>query len=351
MKVISVGDIRRILVLNRNQIGDCVLTTPMLRALKRRFPRARVFVSIPKSNQDLLVTNPHVDEIVLRPRRSSWAAKCRFAFQMRRAHYDLIISLQEKSLFYAWATHSTGLLNPRRPVNVALEHLRTRRWYQHISPVRADQHEVLKYLEIAHMLGCPREHSPVLELEPPADARAQVQRFLGDRCLNPDARFIGINPGGTKREKRWPVERFAQVADRLHTELGLTVMVLGGPTDREMAARIAQRMQHRPVVVAGRASLGETAAYLERCAILVTGDTGPMHMAVAMAVPVVALFGPTSPIKFGPFTTLGVTVKHDEPCPRCPKPCLHTITVDECVEAALGLYKAPPVSRVRSDHH
>jgi heptosyltransferase-1 len=83
----------------------------------------------------------------------------------------------------------------------------------------------------------------------------------------------------------------------------------------------------------------------------VTGDTGPMHMAVALAVPVVALFGPTSPVKFGPFTTLKTLLRLEEPCRKCPQPCLHAITVEECVEAALGLFRdtAYPVRRVRTD--
>ena len=338
------ADVRRILVLNRIHIGDCLLTTPLLRALKRRFPRARVVVATPSSNKDLLATNPHVDEIVERPQTGGWGAKFQFAFDMRARGFDLVISLQEKSMFYGWATLYTKLLNGKRPITIALDHPRTRRFYDYRIPVEPDQHEVYKYLGVANLLGCPRERNPVLELETTEDARARVDRLITTRGFDSDSRFIGINPGGSKPNKRWGVDRFAEVANRLQEELGLPVMVLGGPGDLQRATAIAERIKHRPLVMAGRATLGDTAALLERCRFLVTGDTGPMHMAVALAVPVVALFGPTSPIKFGPFTSLREVLRHDQACEECPRPCLHTITVEECVEAALRLYTSPPVA-------
>src|SRR5262245_9132508 len=96
--------VRRLLVLGRSHIGDCLLTTPALRALRRRFPDARLDVAIPRSNHDLLAANPNIDTLIFRPPRSRWAAKVRFAEQIRRGSYDLVVSFQEKSLFYGWAT-------------------------------------------------------------------------------------------------------------------------------------------------------------------------------------------------------------------------------------------------------
>ncbi len=337
-------NVKRILVLNRNQIGDCLLTTPLLRALKRGYPGAHLAVAIPEPRRDLLATNPHVDEIVIRPRRDRWVDKFQFAIDIRRRDYDLIISLQEKSLFYAWATYYAALARSRC-VTVALDHPRTRRYYQQNVPIQPDRHEVYKYLDIARLIHCPAEQSPVLELQPTKDARAWVRQFVSDRGVDPDTRFIAINPGATMEEKRWPVERFAEVAERLHQELGLPVMILGGEEDRERAAGIVNGMTHRPLVTAGMASLAHTAALLERCELLVTGDTGPMHMAVAMAVPVVALFGPTNPLKFGPFSRNKVVLRHDEPCETCALPCTHTITAEECLGAAMKLYNPPPGRR------
>lgn len=346
MNAIHVTDARRILVLNRNHIGDCLLTTPLLRALKRGYPRAHITVSIPDSLRDLLVTNPHVDAILPRPDLNQWSEKFRFAFDIRGRDFDLIISLQEKSKFYAWATRYATLLRRGRPVTVALEHSRTRCHYQHHVSIRSDRHEVYKYLDIAEGLGCPVDRNPVLELATTQTARDRVDRLAAEQGFDADTRFIGLNPGATKDAKRWAAQRFAIVGERLSREFGLPVMVLGGPQDQERAELIAAGMGRRPLMSAGRAGLADTAALLERCAFLVTNDTGPMHMAVAMAVPVVALFGPTSPQKYGPFTRLKTVLRHEDPCPRCVEPCLHTITPDECIEAARKLYTAPPVRRV-----
>jgi ADP-heptose:LPS heptosyltransferase len=268
---------------------------------------------------------------------------------MRGQGYDLIVSLQEKSTFYAWCAFLLSLGGPRRPVTVALDHPRTRRWYQHVSPVVPDQHEVYKYLGVARLLGCPRERSPVLELEPTLVARKRVAIRLEQFGASADTRFIGINPGGTKPEKRWSVDGFAQVARRLQEALRLPVAVLGGACDVERAQRIAEQLPEPPLITAGWATLGDTAAVLERCAVVVTNDTGPMHMAVALAIPVAALFGPTSPTKFGPFSRQARVLHHQEPCSRCQRPCLHTVTVEEVVEAVLGLYRPLASGAARED--
>jgi len=338
---VKLGRVERILVLNRNRIGDCLLTTPLLRALKRGFPGAELEVAIPESNRDLLATNPHVDRIIVRPRIRSWAGKARFGFRLRRRGYDLILSLQEKSNFYAW-TARLAALTPRRPVTIGLEHPRTRRWYDHTVPIPPERHEVYKYLDLADLLGCPPEPNPVLELTPTGNARQAVSERLSLAGIAAEQRFLGLNPGASEADKRWEALRFAATADRVFAAAGLRALILGGPDDAAAAAEIAAGVRtHEPLVMAGRSTLDETGALLERCALLVTGDTGPMHMAVALAVPVVALFGPTSPAKFGPFSRRATVLRRAEPCPACRLPCLHTLPPDEAVAAALALLGTP----------
>ena len=96
-------------------------------------------------------------------------------------------------------------------------------------------------------------------------------------------------------------------------------------------------------MLAGKVTLGETAGFLGRCPVLLTNDTGPMHMAAALAVPVVAVFGPTNPAKFGPFTSLATVLRHEAPCPHCGEPCIHSVSVDEVVAAGWEQYRGQPV--------
>lgn len=323
------ADCRRILVLNRSHIGDCLLTTPTLRALRRGFPQAHLGVSVPSDNRDLLACNPHVDEIVLRPRRTRWLQKLLFAFEIHQWRPDLIISFQEKSVFYGLASwYQRGALT------ICLDHPRTRRFYDCTVPIPPGSHEVEKYLAVAEALGCSPDGRPVLELVTPKPARESARRLLEGLGAGLEERFIGINPGGTKPDKRWPVERFAEVADALQREVGLRALIIGGSGDAERAAAIAVRCSSPPLIVAGRTTLAETAVCLEQCVVFVTSDTGPMHMAVALAVPVVSIFGPTNPAKFGPYTTLATVLRHEQPCPACAKPCMHTIAAEEVIQAA-----------------
>src|SRR5205085_5777525 len=112
------------LVLGRSHIGDCLLSTPAIRALRRRYPAASLDVALPRSNLDLVSSNPYVDDVIVRPSRGDWPAKIRFAQRVRRRAYDLVVSFQEKSLFYGWVARYSGA--PRR---VGLDHPRTRGYY------------------------------------------------------------------------------------------------------------------------------------------------------------------------------------------------------------------------------
>jgi lipopolysaccharide heptosyltransferase II len=321
---------RRILVLGRSHIGDCLLSTPAIRALRRRFPAASLDVAIPRSNLDLLAANPYLDELIFRPRRGDWAGKMRFARRVRRRGYDLVVSFQEKSLFYGWVARCSNA-----PHRISLHHPRTQAYYTITVPFGPRIHEVEKYLALARAVGC-RVDGTSLDLVTPASARTNVARFLRSQGLEDDMRFVGLTPGATKRQKRWPADRFAEAAAALIGELSLPAVVLGGRYDVRIAHAIAERMPARPIVLAGKTSLAETAALLERCRLLLTNDTGPMHMASALAVPVVAIWGPTSAEKFAPAGTRSTVVRRDEPCPRCVHPCVHAVTVDDVVTAALA---------------
>ncbi len=334
-------NVRDILLLNRLHIGDCILTTPLLSALKRRFPAARLTLAVPAGNRALIRANPHVDEIIERPPTDRWVAKLRFILEVRRRRFDLIIAAQEKSVFYGWVAATQRWLNPRRPVTLSLSHPRTRRFYEFAAPMIADQHEVLKYLNLADALGCPRDPNPVLEFTPPRSVRLKVQTLLNRTLGDESARIIALNPGATTADKRWTTAGFAEVGDRLGREYGLPVVIIGGPGDTLRADEIRSMMKTAATSTAGLLDLDETAALLERAEVLVTGDTGPMHLAVAVATPVVAMFGPSSPGKFGPFTRNAVVIRHARPCSDCQRPCLHTILPEEVCEAVARLLGPP----------
>jgi hypothetical protein len=222
-----------------------------------------------------------------------------------------------------------------------------------------------------------------MELHVSPEHRARADARLAEWGIDEGSLLIGLNPGATMEVKRWPVERFAAVGRELTTRYDARIMVLGGPGDEQRAEVIARAVPGA-VSVAGKTRLGETAALLRHCRLLISGDTGPLHMAVALGVPVVGLFGPTNPAKYGPWVehpprskdgscggtlfdsvehpprsndgscggtlldqsdpdsrlTRATVLRHEAPCGHCERPCVHTISVEECVAAAASCLKS-----------
>lgn len=346
----------RILLLNRNHIGDCLFTTPAIRALRRAYPEAVLVVAVPPVNQDLMASNPCLSEVLVRPLRGV-SSQLRLLREIRRRRFDLVISFQEKSIFYAALAYLSGAR-----LTVSLQHWRTQPFYHRIVPVVPGQHEVEKYHAIAQAVLGPAVPPPgeqetgrgrgaappvspslqppgAMELHVSPEHRVRAAVLLAELGVAASALLIGINPGATLKAKRWPAERFAAVGQALVARYGARVLVLGGPDDLARAAAIARAIPDA-VSVAGRTHLGETAALLRHCSLLVSGDTGPLHMAVALGIPTIGLFGPTNPRTYGPWSGReegrhGATVlRHAAPCGLCSHPCVHTISVEECVAAA-----------------
>jgi ADP-heptose:LPS heptosyltransferase len=328
---------QRILLLNRNHIGDCLFTTPAIRALRTAYPEAVLVAAVPPTNEDLLASNPCLSEVLVRPLRGV-STHLQLLREIRRRKFDLVISFQEKSFVYAALARLSGAR-----LTVSLQHWRTRPFYHRIVPVVPDRHEVEKYHAIAEAVLAPpsRRGAGAMELHVSREHRMRADALLADLGVPKERLLIGMNAGATMEVKRWPVERFAAVGRELVARHGAAILVLGGPGDEERATSIAAAVPGA-VSVAGRTRLGETAALLRHCRLLISGDTGPLHMAVALGVPTVGLFGPTNPRKYGPWSELGVgrrrasVLRHPRPCPQCDRPCVHTISTEECLAAAEG---------------
>jgi ADP-heptose:LPS heptosyltransferase len=360
---------QRILLLNRNHIGDCLFTTPAIRALRTAYPEAVLVAAVPPMNQDLLASNPCLSEVLVRPLRGV-STHLQLLREIRRRKFDLVISFQEKSFVYAALARLSGAR-----LTVSLQHWRTRPFYDRIVPVVPDRHEVEKYHAIAEAVLTPtvsqKYVSPsaiaksrpaplfaqqipgAMELHVSREHRSRADALLDSIGVAADALLVGINPGATMEVKRWPIERFATVGRALASRHGATILVLGGPGDEYRAQAIAQSIPGA-VSVAGRTRLGETAALLRRCRLLISGDTGPLHMAVALGLPTVGLFGPTNPRKYGPWSENGVgrrrttVLRHAEPCQQCDRPCVHTIGAEECLAAAESWLRLSGVSATQA---
>jgi lipopolysaccharide heptosyltransferase I len=301
---------RRILIIKPSAIGDVVHALPVLNLLRLRWPAAHVSWLVTPACAGLLERHPQLDEVIRFERREfgrGWRSPrvawdlVRFMAGLRRRRFDLIIDLQ--GLFRSgWLAAST-----RAPVRVGPSNAREGAWlfYTHRVPTGpAEQHAIERYLTIAQAIGC--ERTPVEFHFAVDDAdRATVA------AMTP-ARYAVLLPGANWVTKQWPVERFAALVAPLRERFGLECVTAGGPETKALAERIPGAVN-----LAGKTNLRQLVALLERADLVVANDSGPMHIAAALGRPLVTPFGPTNPVRTGPYRRIDSVVRVDIPCSPC----------------------------------
>jgi heptosyltransferase-1 len=328
----------KILILKPSSLGDVIHALPVLRLLKLHRPEARVFWWIESGLAPLLEDDPDLDGI-FKFNRSHWAAPRRWpevlgnVRAMRGERFDVAIDLQglARSALFTWlanADFTVGLDNPREGAREG-----ARAAYDSVPPRSAlDAHAVDRYLTVLSLLGAPvHDRFEWLPERPRVAARLRVK-------WEPDGhRWIALLPGARWLNKRWPIEHFTALARSLVSLApGIRLVVIGGADDRPLGAAIAAAEPARCLDLTGSTTLPEMIEWLRLSELVVTNDTGPMHVAAALRRPVVALFGPTNPDRTGPYhqrrNVLQATQLPCVPClkDRCsfsePLACLKTIT-------------------------
>ena len=304
----AAAELSNILVLQLCPIGDTLFGTPALRALRARFPRARISVVTWASNRDILAGNPHIDRIVA---VRGTLRLPRVLGQLAEEDFDAVVGL---SNIGSWLTIFTSAR-----VRVGFNS-QTLGWlYTAQVPDRRDRHAVDYCLDVVAVLGAsPQGRHLEIHL---ADAdRSFARAWLGDEGGQPRPPLrVAMHPGGRHfPAKRWSTSGFAHVADYLAGQYGAQVVLVGGPDDVTLAQAIeAECRLAEPLIAAGRTSLKQTAAIIERCDLFIGNDSAPTHLAVAVGTPVVALFGPTDVDNFRPLGPYDVVVRKELPCSPC----------------------------------
>ncbi|HEX9204513.1 MAG TPA: lipopolysaccharide heptosyltransferase II [Candidatus Deferrimicrobiaceae bacterium] len=349
-----------ILVLRYRFIGDTILTVPFLRNLRRAHPGARIDLMVAPYSSDVLRGIPYVDEfIVYDPptihadsggRHRTFLSKIRFVADLRSRRYDKAYVLKRSFssaaiAFLSGARERIGFDTERRGF------LLTKR-----VPYRQDQHEVRNFLDVlkADGVATPDDH---LEAWISPEEGAAAEAFLAERGVAAGERVVAIHPFSANQIRAWHEDGFVAVANALQERLGVRILLLGGRRDREMAAGIAEKVRPAPVSAVGGTDLRQSMALLSKCALLICNDSGIMHLAAALDLPLIALFGPQSPVKFGPWGKRCRVLYKRFPCSPCrqrffeecdPSPrgkpmCMETIAVDEVIgEAQAALEGTAP---------
>ncbi len=339
---------QRILVVKPSSFGDIVHSLPFLHVLRRGFPDAHIAWVVGRSNADLLTGHPDLDEVIVFERERwggmkdvvrSMSELSAFIRRLRAGRYDLVVDLQ--GLFRSGLV--TVLTGARRRVGFAAAREFSSLFYSvRVDVPDADTHAVDRYLLVVRSLGLELDGEPQFNVRIGEEARSFAADYLAS--ANPEGQpLVVMLPSSRWVTKRWPAERFATAADRVGEELNAVVLFLGSRGDRPLVARITGMMKKGALSLAGETTLKQSAALLARAEVVVANDTGPMHLAVALAAPVVALYGPTSPARTGPYDGTVRLLRSTRDCVPCFRAhcneahCMTDISVDDVYGAVRDL--------------
>ncbi|MGQ9552597.1 MAG: lipopolysaccharide heptosyltransferase II [Anaerolineae bacterium] len=338
---------RSILVLKPCCIGDVLQSTALVAALRQAFPQARLGYAVGAWSRPVLENNPRLDVLVdtgsvVGGRPQDWRSHFSLVRTLRQGEWDACFILERSPLFslMAWLAGIRDRIGPDSGERGLALTVRV--------PVRPRRQEAEAYLDLARAVGI-KTGEATTEFYPSVADQAQVDHLLGEHShksmivLAPGG---GVNPGGALVTKRWPPECFGALAAML-ARYGHTVVVIGGPQDHQLAAQVTEDSGGQAYDLCGRLTLPECGALLQRASIFIGNDTGLMHLAAAVGAPVVALFGPTDPAIYAPYTTKQRIIWHPQLCspcfrqksrrPECQGECMRSITVAEVEAAALDL--------------
>ncbi|MCX5875853.1 MAG: lipopolysaccharide heptosyltransferase I [Deltaproteobacteria bacterium] len=343
-----------ILIVKTSAIGDVIHTLPALNALRHKYPEARIDWLVEEAAADLVIGHKALDTVLVSRRKAwvrdmkqgkvlaAWRGFAAFVKSLRDTEYDLLIDFQGllKSGIFVW------LARAKRKVGFGkgMEHAECSYIFlnEPIPPVNMDQHAAIRELLLLKAIGVESEEV-VFDLPVGNEQREKIEQLLEAEGIDPAKPLVAINPMTTWETKHWRNERFARVADQL-LDRGMAVVFSGGPQDLQGIEKIRAVMTGKAVSLAGKTTLKELAALYERVGVLITTDTGPMHLAAAAGAPVVALFGPTAPWRTGPFGSGHKILRAEIACSPCLKKhcdcghaCMEQITVDQVVQVTLDV--------------
>ncbi len=326
---------KNIIVRMPNWLGDLVMATPVLADLHHHWPTAKITAMCQGGVGTLLAEDPHIDEILNFKRPNGWIhyhEHRNIIEPLQRGHYDLGILLTNSlsSAWWFWRGHV------QNRVGYAT---RCRRWLLNypvcFPPTRDTQHLVTTYKMLLTPLDIPLSSTfPKLYLT--TQEKLEIKAKLSQLGVSEDHILVGINPGAAYGSaKCWLPDRFKKVVQKILEHPKIIVLFFGDKIGAPLVNEICANLPSRIINLAGKTSLRELMAFIQACHLFLTNDSGPMHMASALGIPLLALFGSTNPVTTGPYQGGKVIHKHVEcsPCYRreCPIDfrCMIQIEVDE----------------------
>jgi len=338
----------RIFVVRADRIGDVLLSTPVIKALRQKYPQAYISMMVSPYARDIVEGNPYLDEVIVydkEGKHKGFFGSLKFASRLRKKRFDLAIILHPNNRAHL-VTFLAGIPE-RLGYNRKLGFLLTRR-IEHTKQ-EGQKHEAEYNLGLLRDLGITGNARDLF-----MPVKDESEQWAGDLFVKEGIRdtdkILAINPGASCPSKIWPAERFAEAAEKLSQRYNFKIIILGGPKDMHLADKVSREIKVKATNLSGRTSISQMASILKRSALFVSNDSGPVHIASALGTPVISIFGRAqpglSPRRWGPLGKQDKYLHKDVGCIQCLAhncvkefACLKAITVSDVLAAAEEILK------------
>lgn len=343
MTRIDLSRIQKILIIMMGGIGNMIFFTPALKALRRALPSASLFFLLGPYGAEKAVEGSELFdkkiEIDLDIDKGLFG-NTKLIRRLKNEKFNLSITATGTNPF------KSGLLCLLAGIKYRLgEKIGGKGLFYNLKiPFDKHRHEVESNIQLVQRLGIEVKDRSLF-VQRSEDDKEYARKLFEQHGLD-GKQAVGLHPGSGIHQagfKRWPKERFSQLADKLIKDFGVTVILFGGDEEIELAHEIKDSMQATPLILTGKITLAETAALIEKCCLFISNDSGLLHTACAVNTPAIGIFGPTDPRKTGPWTDSSEVIRKDLDCSPCYEgepitcrhlECLNLITVDEVIEEA-----------------
>lgn len=337
----------KIILFRLSSIGDIILTTPLIRCLKKTFPAVRIDFVIKKEYADLMQFNPHISELIVFDKSSGMNGLIKTRKYIIQERYDFFIDIHKN--FRSLIVKTASRIKHRKSYSKSIWKRTILIWFK-INLFKNVKPVYLKYFDTVQEIQVPYDGLGT-EVFIPGEVMGKVDKMLVSHAIDRNKEFITICPGATYWNKRWPAEKFMGLIELIDRKTGYQVILLGGPGDRELCQFIKNSTSVQVTDFSGRLSLLESGALLSKSHCVVTNDSGMMHLAQSQKTPVVAIFGATvKELGFFPLKDKSIVIEHSVPCrpcthkglDRCPRKhfkCMNSIEIKEVFKGLEKLLK------------
>ena len=341
-------DFKRILIARTDRIGDVLLSTPVIKALRDKYPHSYIAMMVSAYARDIVEGNPYLDKVIIYDKEvlhKSWLSSFRFARGLKKNKFDLAVILHPTNRVHL-VSFLAGI--PKRVgYDRKLGFLLTDR-IKHTKQL-GEKHELEYNLDLLRYLGIePRDKNLFMPLKP--ESEKWVKELFRQEGIREADRLLAIHPAASCPSKIWPPERFAQTADKLAQNYGFKILVIAGPKDVKLAEALVKHLRSSVINLAGKTSITQLASLLKRCSLFISNDSGPVHIASAIGTPVISIFGRNqaglSPRRWEPVGLKDRILHKEAGCVECLAhncqkqfACLKAISMEDVVSVADSILK------------